>query len=738
MAQTQPVSLIRKPAPPLARLSRADRPRIVCDALALVGCCGDPQALAAALLARQLRPEAMARTLRRALPGLAWVHITGTLEDRLVLLGTSADGGVAVSLGAALAELLPADGPPLLRIGPGHGPYVARFSCTPGQRHRLTFPRVALVALYHPEQFPLPRFPLGISDMARAIRKQKLGSVALHDMQFGLSCDDILAGLLRERPEIVGISVTFGQHDILERMLAGLAAWPDYRPLVVIGGSLAALNHEMLLTTLPVHFVATGPGERTMQDIVAHWHGELRREDIVDAAYLDATAGVVRTPRINNRQYDDIHPELDLLESTLRHGGVMQLESSRGCSYACSFCPREHKGIWAGDDAASLHGLLPDIDAVYQKFPDVDRRIFLVDEEFVGYAPEEPTQRRCTRFAHALRDSGFTFETSSRVDQVCRPSKDAAWHVQRMRFWDTLRAAGLERCLFGVESGVDSILKRFNKKTTSEQNVLAVRTLTSLDLPIRCTYITFDPLMSFAELRATFLFLGRRDLLMRPSSLPREQLFDGLADPAHLAAHQAGTPFYHVVSYMLVAMEGLIGSPYLRMAEAASLARALNPLMGRRELAYLDERVGAISRICQLWVDRNFSLDYLLKSIEKTADDAARRQVRKLRVLLKDAAYEMLALGLFVHDPSALDGFAGFAILRTAARNAGALRARGGHPPAVLHAVLDDAFADLRPNVLAVCDAIYPRIPARFQQPIREQLQKWSSRNEWRLINGLS
>jgi len=48
---------------------------------------------------------------------------------------------------------------------------------------RLTRPRVLLVALYHPEFFPLPRFPLGISDLARAARATLLGQVELMDMQ---------------------------------------------------------------------------------------------------------------------------------------------------------------------------------------------------------------------------------------------------------------------------------------------------------------------------------------------------------------------------------------------------------------------------------------------------------------------------------------------------------------------------------------------------------------------------
>jgi hypothetical protein len=44
---------------------------------------------------------------------------------------------------------------------------------------RLARPRVLLTSLYHPEWFPLPRFALAISDLARAARLTLMGQVRL-------------------------------------------------------------------------------------------------------------------------------------------------------------------------------------------------------------------------------------------------------------------------------------------------------------------------------------------------------------------------------------------------------------------------------------------------------------------------------------------------------------------------------------------------------------------------------
>jgi hypothetical protein len=56
----------------------------------------------------------------------------------------------------------------------------------PAALHRLTRPRVLLTALYHPEVFPLPRFPLTISDLARAARSTLTGHVEMMDMGLDL------------------------------------------------------------------------------------------------------------------------------------------------------------------------------------------------------------------------------------------------------------------------------------------------------------------------------------------------------------------------------------------------------------------------------------------------------------------------------------------------------------------------------------------------------------------------
>lgn len=229
------------------------------------------------------------------------------------------------------------------------------------------------------------------------------------------------------------------------------------------------------------------------------------------------------------------------------------------------------------------------------------------------------------------------------MDQVARLDQGLDWHAGRAQMWRTLVQRGLRRMLFGVESGVDSILERFAKETTGQQNALAIRTLSALGVPTRFTYITFDHLMTLEELKASYDWQGRTDLLLRPlPHLTPAQIARGVRDEDFVAKTAAGAPLHSAISYMLVSMECLIGAAYTRKVQAAGLAGTARPSMGRVDARFADWRIGVASHWAQSWVDRNFALDYTLKSLEKILDGQPRHTVREARMILKNAAYTVL------------------------------------------------------------------------------------------------
>ncbi|MFE0025524.1 B12-binding domain-containing radical SAM protein [Amycolatopsis sp. NPDC059021] len=586
---------------------------------------------------------------------------------------------------------------------------------------RLARPRVLLASLYHPEWFPLPRFPLAISDLARAARLTLLGQVHLVDMQLGASLQDILRWIDQRRPDIVGISATFGQHDLMRELLDQLQEVAP--PLVLAGGSLTVRNEAMLLQRYPRLLIARGAGEPTIADTLAYFHRDRALTDIRGIGYRGAPCrGALafgrrarRTAVTPNRLQRDFLPELDLLDATFAAKGVAQLEISRGCTSHCSFCPRGHKGSWAGGSTDRLPWMLSEIGTVADRHPGISRTVYVVDEEFIGRGADAVPRARA--IARTISDAGFAWESSCRIDQVVRPDRDRDWHAERARMWRDLLEAGLRRMLFGVESGVTSILRRFAKDTTAEQNALAIRTLSALGVPTRFTYITFDHLMTADELAATHAFQARTDLLLRPlPELPVEQIVDGVTDPDFVARHATGRPFYTEISYMLVSMECLIGAPYTRAVQARGLAGQPDPTMGRVEARFADWRIGVCSQRAQMWVDRHFALDYTLKSLEKILDGAPRHSVRGARIVLKGAAFRVLAgmLDLLgTADPGSPDPSLGTAVL----------------------ALLEREACALAIELVPALEQLLPSLPATSRQTLEHEVTRWRSAEDWRLIN---
>jgi hypothetical protein len=543
------------------------------------------------------------------------------------------------------------------------------------------------------------------------------------DMQLGVPLEDIIERVTSSGVDILGVSATFGQHDLMTRLLDAVTSG-DTPPLVVAGGSLTARNERILLERYPNLLIGRGAGEPTIADVLAHWHGDLGVEQIRGVGYWGAPRGegtmgirrLRRTATVANRLQTDMWPELDLLDTTFRHNGVAQLEASRGCTNFCSFCPRSHKGQWAGAAPDALPWILQEMGEVFDRHPHLSRTLYLVDEEFIGRG--EDAVQRALAVADTLADAGFAWETSCRVDQVVRPDRDRAWHVERGHLWRGLVERGLRRCLFGVESGVTSILERFNKETTGAQNALAIRTLTALGVPPRFTYITFDHLMTETELRASYAFQGRSDLLLRAvPELGVDEIVDGVRDEEWVAEHTTGRPFYTGISYMLVSMECLIGAAYTRIVEAAGLIGLADPSMGRVEAGYADWRIGVLSRWAQLWVDRNFALDYTLKSLEKILDGQPYQVVRGVRRILKDAAYRLFGgmLGLSGQTDT-LTGNQEELVERCAA---------------LAEALIGDLHAELAPAIAQVGGSL----PANHCQLLRREYTRWAGMNAWQLIN---
>jgi Fe-S oxidoreductase len=516
---------------------------------------------------------------------------------------------------------------------------------------RLYLPKVLLVSLAKNDIYTYPRFALGISDIAHTIRSEYLGSVTLYDLQLSPDIDNLIEIIKKNDYDIIGLSMTFGLFDIMVTILDKIQK-ENIVSKIVIGGSLASITYEKILNNYNNVFVSLADGETFFIDFIEYYLNNRDLKSVSSLAYYDTnTQSITKTKSITSCSYSLSLPEFDLLIPTIKAKGVFQIETSRGCYNACSFCPRKHKGVWKGisSDVNRIDRFLDQyLYILNRESLTTNNIIYVVDEEFIG-ANNTENYSRAVEIAETIAKKQMKFETSFRMNAVYQANIPFERQIEKANMISTIRDNGLNRVLIGVESGVDTVLKRFNKNITALENINGIKLVTSLGIPIRFTYITFDPLMNFEELKETYIFQGRTDLLLNNNNKNDTKYLIKAINDNETYDLSIGLPFYSQISYMLVSLECLVGSNYLKMCHDKNLVKNkfFNSL-GKYEVEYEDRRIGLMSHYSQLWIDKYFSLDYTLKSLSKIHQNDTSGFIREKRTVFKKHSYSLLGKMIYI------------------------------------------------------------------------------------------
>lgn len=376
------------------------------------------------------------------------------------------------------------------------------------------------VNLFYPERHPTIGFPVNVEALIGDLKGEYGDGVdgcVLDMQQPGITVDRILDTLRDRRLDVLGISVKTGQREIAEKILDGVRTLSsECRPRrVMIGGYRPRVYHDEFVEKYPEVLTCIGEGEPTMRGMVEHLRGNLAIERVPNLVFAGPD-GVVRT----QRQQHDLRrwhsPGTSSLAFVLESGGVVYLETSRGCSWEkCSFCSRKFS-------SGTKPGPIP-VKKVAESWANVQklgvRHVYCADEDFLMNSRVHGVE-----LAEALLEAGVSIEfwvqtTVDGVLQLGRASHRAqsesneyeglldACEVLRM-----LQRAGLRRIFFGLESGSASQLLRYRKGVTAAEGARAVALCREVGLEVEAGLIPLDPLVSMDELRETVEYVRMNDL----------------------------------------------------------------------------------------------------------------------------------------------------------------------------------------------------------------------------------
>jgi len=249
------------------------------------------------------------------------------------------------------------------------------------------------------------------------------------------------------RPRIVGFYTladnVYGVRDLAKDVKAWLP-----NAAVVVGGPQASVADTELMACPSFDFAIRGEGEEPMLALINHLrHGLGALHDIPGVTYR-SDGQVVRgaPPRI-------VH-DLDALPLPEHHlvgvGDHVQIVTSRGCPYSCTFCFRDAAGKVAR--FRSPESVMREVRRDLEEYG--VHALEFVDDTFT--IPPKRVTAICEQLIEYRKATGrqFIFYCEGRVDVL-----DGHPHILPL-----LKGAGLARLQIGIESGDAQTLKIYRKK----------------------------------------------------------------------------------------------------------------------------------------------------------------------------------------------------------------------------------------------------------------------------------
>jgi radical SAM superfamily enzyme YgiQ (UPF0313 family) len=298
---------------------------------------------------------------------------------------------------------------------------------------------------------PHPVYPLGLDYVKGALTPRH--DVRILDMNVAGVLEQLEASLRDDNPDVVGISIrNIDNSDTLATKSYLLGYEPIIRIIrdctkapVVLGGSGFSIFPGALMSLLDADFGVVGEGEYLALLLDALEKGE----DTSALPGIVTQRGPVKKPvPWPGAATRRLGPEARL-RFYLERGGILNLQTKRGCPFRCCYCSYPHiEGrqfrFFPPVEVAREARELEELGARY---------LFITDSAFNADADHS------LAVAEAFRCGGVSIPWGAFLTPT-RPTDG---------YYGTLAEAGMTHAEFGTESLCDSQLKRYGKPFVAEE-----------------------------------------------------------------------------------------------------------------------------------------------------------------------------------------------------------------------------------------------------------------------------
>lgn len=313
------------------------------------------------------------------------------------------------------------------------------------------------------ERMPAPVFPLGLAYIARAL-KERGHQIEVSDLCFSHDpSHEVQEILFRFQPDLVGLSLrnldnltyplSLSYLEELKEVISICRQLPSSK--LVLGGSGFSLAPKELFNELDVDFGIVGEGEESMVKLVE----SLERKEPLPFLPSLLIKGKPIPPKIEGaRASMSFPPERSFFKSEryLREGGMLNLQTKRGCPFSCIYCTypllegKEVRLRQIEEVIEEIRHLIQDEGADY---------LYFVDDIF-NYPPSYAEQ-----LCRKMVQEGLKVRWSAFIHPRFLSKELLKW----------MKEAGCVGIEFGTDSGSPRMLKQYRKAFSQEEIIRSSR-----------------------------------------------------------------------------------------------------------------------------------------------------------------------------------------------------------------------------------------------------------------------
>ncbi|MFA6898943.1 MAG: lipid biosynthesis B12-binding/radical SAM protein [Desulfurivibrionaceae bacterium] len=351
---------------------------------------------------------------------------------------------------------------------------------------------------------PYPVYPLGLDYVAGCVSADH--QVRIVDMNI-LSLEALEEILLDFSPEIIGLScrnidnLEAGDSLFFIREYRKLVAWLRERSsaVLVCGGSGFTIMPERVFAALGVDYGIIGEGERFGLLVEAIQGGQ---EPTQIPGVISSASSPERPEPWTGKQVRAFQRHASHVEFYLKKGGMLNLQTKRGCSFSCIYCPYPHiegkKHRLVHPDEVARTAM--DLQGAGAKY------IFITDSAF------NSDMAHSLAVAKAFKSAGLSIPWGGFFAPIRLPSD----------YFSIMADAGLKHVEFGTESMSETMLKTYRKPFGVEEVFAAHKQASAAGVHVAHYFLMGGPGESSATIAesldhierlnrtALFFFIGLR------------------------------------------------------------------------------------------------------------------------------------------------------------------------------------------------------------------------------------